>query len=382
MLIKPGKIRLISLILAIIIVLPLPIGIFTGLYLWMSPFIMLNTIIAKTDFFLFNLLGLLVLVLITYKNRFFCRYLCPTGVLCDSVSRFAEKKVKKRKFPSISKSILIISIILSIFDIPILTILDPINIFNTFFDVFHSGFSAGAILKTSGLWFILIINLIFPHSWCQKICPLGGLQFLVSDIKAFLKRTKESRNIKFSENRRYIISGVLGIGAGILLPKILKTESQPVLRPPGALPYDELRFTCARCGNCLKTCPTNIIQPLTNSGDWMNILTPRINFAESYCLPECTLCGEVCPTGAIQRFTAEQKRQLYIGTAELIPELCLLTKNQECDRCRFYCDFDAIDIVESGNYSVIPKINKELCIGCGACQVVCPTNAIEIKTIS
>lgn len=373
---------MISLTLAIFLVLPLPLGIFSGLYIWMSPYILLNSIIAGKKIVLLNLLGFIILFLIIFKDRFFCRYICPAGVLCDSVSRFVEKKIKKRKIPSLSKNILIISLILSIFGIPVFMILDPVNIFNAFFDIFHSEFSAGAILKTLGLWFILIINLIFPHSWCQKLCPLGGLQFLVSDIRAFLKRSKESRNLKFSKNRRYIISGIFGIGAGILLPKILKAEFQPVLRPPGTLPYNELRFTCARCGNCLKACPTSIIQPQTDTSDWMDILTPRVNFAESYCLPECTQCGEVCPTGAIQRFTAEQKRQLYIGTAELIPELCLLTKNQECDRCKFYCDFDAIDTVDSGNYSVIPKINKEICVGCGACQVICPTKAIEIKPIS
>jgi len=382
MLTNKNQIRLVSLTLATLLALPVPLGIFTGLYIWTSPYILLNSIIAQKSVVLFNLIGLIFLTMIIYKDRFYCQYICPAGIVCDAVSKFAEKKIKTRKFPSVSKSLLVISILLSIFGIPVLILLDPVNAFNAFFDAVHSGISTGTLLKTSGLLFILLINLFFPHAWCRKICPLGGLQFIITDIKQLFKRSGRSRKVTFSQTRRYLISGILGMGSGLLLPNILKAGHQPMLRPPGILPDNDLMLTCTRCGNCLKACPTNIIQPMTGFSNWMNILTPCISFSESYCLPECTHCGEVCPTGAIQKFTVQEKEQLFIGFADLKPEECLLTKNQECDRCLFYCDFDAIEIVPSLQYNALPEINKETCVGCGACEVVCPARAIVIEPIN
>jgi len=385
MLIKASQIRLISLAIAILLSLPLPLGIFTGLYVCTSPFIMLNTLIAQKGFLVFNIFGILVLLLITYKNGFFCRYLCPAGVLCDAASGFAGKRFAKKKLPSFSRSIVIISIILAVFGIPVLMIADPLSIFNGFFDFAHKGLSAGSLLKASGLLIIVAINLAVPHIWCQKLCPLGGLQFLVTDIKGFIKKAAGSpkpavgpQRPAFSRQRRYLLAGIFGLGAGLLLPRILKAEPQAVLRPPGSLADEEMKLICSRCGNCLKSCPTGIIEPLTDPGDFISILTPGISFNRSYCLSDCNHCGNVCPTGAIGRFETEEKKHLFIGTATIITDLCLLTKNKECDRCRFYCDYDAVSIANSGNYSVIPVINKEICVGCGACQVACPTRAIKI----
>ncbi len=376
--IKPSRIRLVSLALALLLCLPLPLGVFTGLFVWLSPFIMLNTLIAQKGFLVFNLLGILVLLLIISKNMFFCRYLCPAGVLCDTASGMARRRNGKIKLPAFGKSIAIFSIILSLFGIPVMIIADPLNIFNAFFDFTHSGLSAGTLLKTSGLLIIVLINLFIPHSWCHKFCPLGGIQFLIADIKLSLKNKEGYSKPAFSRNRRYLLSGILGLGAGILIPRVLKAKPQAVLRPPGSLPGDEMKLICMRCGNCLKACPTNIIQPLTDSGDLMNLFTPLVSFSQSYCLTDCNHCGSVCPTGAIQRFKTEDKHQLFIGTAFVDPGLCLLTQNRECDRCRFYCDYDAVSIANSGNFSVIPVINEEICVGCGACQVACPTRAIVI----
>ena len=381
MLIKPGKIRFISLLVAALLAMPLPFGNLTGSFIWMSPFILLNTTIAQQAFHWFNIIGLVILILIFVKDRFFCRYLCPVGVLCDPVSRFAGRKLVKRKFPDIARSILIISIILSLFGFPILSIIDPVNAFNAFFDPVHSGFSFMALIKTTGLLIIVMINLLFPHAWCHKICPLGGLQFLVTDVKRLFTKSSENPTMNFKKSRRYFIAGVLGAGTGLLLPQILKARDQVTLRPPGILADKELRFVCSRCGNCLKSCPTNIIQPLTITTDWMNLFTPRVDFKQSYCLTDCNQCGNVCPTGAIRKFSTGQKNQLFIGCAELTPELCLLTRNQECDRCKFSCDYDAIEITGSFNYSAIPVIIREKCVGCGACQVACPTNAIVIKPV-
>ena len=93
MIFKPKRIRNISLVAATILSLPLPLGILTGFYLWTSPFILLNSVLALKSIVIFNIFGFAVLILTIYKDLWICRYFCPTGVLCDSISRITEKKV-------------------------------------------------------------------------------------------------------------------------------------------------------------------------------------------------------------------------------------------------------------------------------------------------
>ncbi|MBN2774489.1 MAG: 4Fe-4S dicluster domain-containing protein, partial [Prolixibacteraceae bacterium] len=371
---KAKNIRYFSFVVAVILALPLPLGIFTGFYIWLSPYVFLNSFLAKTGFTLFNLLGIIFLFLAVYRHRWICRYACPMGVICDTSSKFSKKK--KGKFPSLNKSILILALLISLFGLPILSVLDPFYIFNNFFEVLSPEIALLVFLKISGLIVVILLNVIFPHSWCTKICPLGGLQEIVTDIKKSVIHPKKTDQKGMILSRRFLISGLAGLGLGLAFRKLISVPKIKKFRPPGALAEEDFTTTCIRCGNCIKACPTKIIQLSVETSNPFLFLAPEIGFDKSYCLPECTLCGDVCPSNAISKFNFEKKKELFIGTAKINLKNCLLTQNKECDQCKFYCAYNAVQI-NSKNIKSFPEIDAEKCVGCGACKIVCPEQVIE-----
>ncbi|MBN2092594.1 4Fe-4S dicluster domain-containing protein [candidate division KSB1 bacterium] len=376
------NIRFISLAAAISTVLPYSAGYLTGFYLWLSPFILLNSVLALRSVVLLNFAGLIVFLMICLKNFWFCRFLCPVGFLCDHVSKFRFKTNRLNHFPRIHQYLLVLALIVASFGAPIFIIFDPINIFVNFFDIFHLEYSNIIWLKISGLFIILTSNLIFPNLWCRRICPLGGLQHLIIDIKHFFKKNRQDQQIYFQPARRYFISGMTGAGLGLFLTKIAAFQKRNLIRPPGSLPEAQFTSVCARCGNCLKVCPTHIIKPSLNLNNLWDLMSPHLEFKQRYCLPDCNLCGIVCPSGAISTFSIARKKHLVIGIAQIELEKCLLKKNKECDRCKFYCSYNAITIKNDENSILAgPEIIIDRCVGCGACKIVCPTEAIEIYSI-
>jgi ferredoxin-type protein NapF len=372
------KIRMVSAGAAFLLALPLSFGPLTGLYIWTSPFLMLNTALARHTVVLLHCLAVLILVVITAYPRWYCRWLCPTGVLCDAVSGSRESKVRLSRIPNIGKMILIFSLVMALLGAPLLSILDPINLFNAFFDAFRRQPAEIIALKISGLFLIVAVNFGAPHIWCGKLCPLGGLQDLLTSIKCHVIR-KEPLNSSFLASRRLVLGTLVGLGLGLVVRKTSDATAKAHIRPPGSLPEKQFKTACLRCGNCGKACPTNIIQSCFDPSDGIGVLTPRIEFKTGYCLPGCTVCGSVCSSGAIRKFTNQDKTKLYMGIAIIERDGCLLSEHKECDLCSRYCDYDAIDIRPSnGDLSAWPEIIADKCVGCGACMLVCPVSVIQV----
>ena len=106
-------------------------------------------------------------------------------------------------------------------------------------------------------------------------------------------------------------------------------------------------------------------------------MQPEMSFERGYCRPECTACSEVCPAGAIQRITREEKTAIQIGHAVWIGRNCIpLRDGVECGNCAKHCPSGAITMVPSDPENdlspKVPAVNEERCIGCGACEHVCP----------
>ncbi len=360
--------------------LPIQFGIFTGLFLWFSPYILLNSLLATWTMTALNLLGVTVLIALFFRHQFFCRYICPTGALCDAASGIGIKQNKLNRIPLIHKYLCIMALVLAALGAPMLIVIDPVNIFYAFFDVFQPMPISIILLKSSGFILLILINICIPHIWCQRLCPLGGLQDIATDIKRVVRERSASNKPFMNQGRRYFFTGVLSAGLSLILQKYVNAKRTVNLRPPGAVDDSNFKTLCARCGNCVKVCPSNIIKSYLDAHDLIGALTPQIQFKQTYCLPECILCGSVCPSGAIAKFSVEEKRRLVIGVARIELAGCLLTNNKECDRCKTFCEYGAVEIKETPDgFSYYPFVINDLCVGCGACKIVCPVEVIKIE---
>lgn len=164
------------------------------------------------------------------------------------------------------------------------------------------------------------------------------------------------------------------------------------LTPPGSLSARNLQSKCTSCQLCIANCPNGVLRPGTSLN---NLLQPVMEYEKGYCRPECTRCSEVCPAGAIRPITVEEKTAIQIGHAVWVSKNCIpLTDGKTCGNCASKCPTGAIQMVpfdktykinEEGKWIDaegkpvnereilrIPVVNTEVCIGCGACENLCP----------
>jgi len=285
--------------------------------------------------------------------------------------------------------------------------------------------------------------------WCRAFCPLGALYGLVARFSLLRRRPtalcpdcgdctavckmaafapgtparhqnaecqlclrcleaceKEDRvSFTFSSKaprapldlgRREVITAV---AAGIVAVPLLRLESlarkpaEELIRPPGAQDEAEFLSRCIRCGECMKVCLTNGLQPALWEAGLEGLYTPRLVPRRGYCSYSCNLCGQACPTGAIPNLTLKTKQATPIGTAFVNRARCIAcTEGDNCLVCEEHCPVSpkAITVVDQEvvNYRgervkiKMPVVNADRCIGCGSCEHVCPVGgaaAIRVK---
>ena len=152
-------------------------------------------------------------------------------------------------------------------------------------------------------------------------------------------------------------------------------QRQTPLTPPGSLSFQNLSTHCTGCQLCVSECPNQVLRP---SGDLMHLMQPTMSYEHGYCRPECTRCSEVCPAGAIKKIDKPEKTSIQIGHAVWIKKNCVvLTDEVECGNCARHCPSGAIEMVpldhDNEDSPKVPAINEAACIGCGACEYVCPS---------
>ncbi|HCU35604.1 MAG TPA: hypothetical protein DGT21_09150 [Armatimonadetes bacterium] len=205
--------------------------------------------------------------------------------------------------------------------------------------------------------------------------------------------------------RRRVLEAV---GAGLLYSTIvryplrrdrgpLSPRAQFLIRPPGALlrsrdaqflrtmDEEEFRARCIRCGECMKVCPTNVLQPATLEAGFDGLFTPTLVASMGFCKQSCTACGEVCPSGALRPFDSTEKPEIKIALARIDHSRCLSWQKGDrytvCLICEQSCPYGAITADDigvpgaaagSGVGQLRPVVHPDACVGCGMCEFNCP----------
>jgi ferredoxin len=149
--------------------------------------------------------------------------------------------------------------------------------------------------------------------------------------------------------------------------------------PPGAWSLRNFSRHCTACGLCISECPNQVLRP---SEDPARLMQPELSYERGFCRPECTRCSHLCPTGAIHPITRAEKSATQIGHAVWIKENCVVTRDGvHCGNCARHCPAGAIHMVPldaaNEHSPLFPVVNPERCIGCGACEYVCPARPLS-----
>ena len=144
--------------------------------------------------------------------------------------------------------------------------------------------------------------------------------------------------------------------------------------PPGAVSLRHLAQHCTGCQLCVSACPNDVLRP---SSGLVTLMQPEMSYERGYCRPECTRCSDVCPTDAIFRITPEEKSATQVGHAVFVMKNCVVeTDGVRCGNCARHCPVGAITMIPLDDAAEkprkIPSVDTERCIGCGACENLCP----------
>ena len=146
--------------------------------------------------------------------------------------------------------------------------------------------------------------------------------------------------------------------------------------PPGSVSVRHFLEHCTGCQLCTAVCPSQLLKPSITQWGILGLIQPFMDFSKGFCVHACERCSEVCPAGAILPLSPQQKRTEKIGTAIFNPSLCVVqTEGTDCAACGEHCPVQAIEMIPFGSQQrslFIPHIHSEVCIGCGACEYVCP----------
>ena len=269
-----------------------------------------------------------VLVLVFFKNRFFCTNICPVGAFLGCCAK---------------------------------TAVNTMNIDE------EKCISCRNCERNCPAGCIDIDNKKIDNEMCVKclkclsICPKDAVfygykkpQFSPSKRKAFIGTAAA-------------VLLAAGYAAGVKFTKELGKKVKDIILPPGAMNAGRMFNKCLNCNLCIKNCPNGI---LVKADDKFGAV--HIDYSKGFCGYDCHRCSEVCPSGAVIRLPLNEKQNIRTAMAEIKNEGCI-----KCGKCASVCPKDAISL----EHMQLPELDASKCIGCGKCAHECPVNTIVMHGI-
>ncbi len=305
-----------------------------------------------------------------------------------------------------------------------------------------ASFFQDSILFGALLGGVFALNLWAERFWCRYLCPLGGLLGLISKISLFRRVVRESCpgcllcsadcptgaidpagdyrsdpaectlcldcmescprsgvairagkiqpkwNTYDPARREALLTVGLTAGAALLASSGASNRGEPpfLLRPPGVREANRDLHgmtDCIRCSECMRTCPTNAIQPAVFEGGVQGFGSPLIIPRLGYCDYSCNACGQVCPSQAIPPLELAEKQRQVIGRAYIDENRCIAWADHiECLVCEEMCplpekairlDAQEVSGLDGAGVRIrLPRVLRDSCIGCGICEYKCP----------
>ena len=228
---------------------------------------------------------------------------------------------------------------------------------------------------------------------CIDSCKFGALEYKNSHFRINPSVVSDEKEAHVDEGkRRFLMTSALVAGAAALSAQEKKVDGglaviedkqiphrDVPLKPAGSISLKHFSTRCTGCQLCVSECPNKVLRP---SDQLETLMQPEMSYERGFCRPDCTRCGEVCPAGAIRPVTREQKTDIHIGFAVVVPDNCLPYRDGVlCGNCARHCPVGAILMVPKDRDAnpddpatvKIPAVNTDKCIGCGACEYLCPS---------
>lgn len=224
---------------------------------------------------------------------------------------------------------------------------------------------------------------------CMEACNRSAMKYTPVNVKQKYSSSETIIKEPVDKSKRRFLSAtvVTTIAATSLLAQ--KTTGAGLNReikrknpiaPPGSLSINNLQDKCVSCHLCVSKCPSHVIKPSFLDYGIEGIMQPKLYFEHGFCNYDCTVCGDVCPTGAIRPLTKEEKHTTQMGKVHFIVENCIVyTDETNCGACSEHCPTQAVSMVPYKGSLTIPHTDTTICVGCGGCEYVCP--AIPHKAI-
>ena len=311
--------------------------------------------------FVIALLTLIVLAVLAWRNgRTYCNTICPVGTVLSFISRFSLLKIHFDENKCKNCSLCTKNCKAACID----------------FKNHQVDYSRCVVCGD-----------------CIESCKFGALKYSWKTSQT--SKTSETRETSQASvdpsKRAFLLASAMVTTAALaqeakhvdggladIIEKKAPERQTPVV-PPGARSLKNMTQHCTGCQLCVSKCPNEVLRP---SMDIANLMQPVMSFEKGYCRPECTHCSEVCPAGAIKLIDKEEKSGIQIGHAVVAADFCISALGEaECGNCARHCPAGAIEMVPSDPDDdlspSVPAVNEAMCIGCGACEHLCPVRPLS-----